>query len=98
MSGHSIMMPIAAPIVCAALAIGSILLGTVLGWLAGWHSRDASIWAATGGFAMVYGLYCYHWRVTLQGDATAGIDGFQLILAVIAVGLWWLHVVGPLKR
>ncbi len=96
-SGYSFLVPILAPVSMAALAGASILVGTLLGFVAHWLSAELSIWTAFFGFAFVYAFYCLNWKANYQGDIARGMDGFQFVLAVIAIALWWLRIARPLK-
>jgi hypothetical protein len=94
---YSLFSPISALFLCLLLTLGAIFLGSLLGLITGIISRRAALWVAGISFNLIYFVYCFNMDARYSGDPTVGMDGYQFLLAIVALGIWLLHFV-PASR
>lgn len=92
---YSLFAPVAALFVCFLLTLGAVFVASVFGLLVSLFSRRAVLSSAGIGFTLVYTVFCFNVEANYQGDPTSGMDGYQFILALVAVGIWLAQMHSP---
>ena len=95
---HSLFAPVAAVLLCLLLTLGALVAGSIFGMLASIISKRAAIWSAGIGFNLIYCIYCFNMEANYAGDPTRGMDGYQFLLAIVALGIWLVRMMPSSTR
>jgi type III secretory pathway component EscS len=92
---YSLFAPVAALFFCFLLTTGAVFIASIFGLLVSLISRRAVLSSAGIGFTLVYTVYCFNLEARYLGDPTSGMDGYQFLLALVALGIWLAQMRSP---